>query len=169
MITLFHHKCYNSYQMIQLTDVYCALFRYILRPVSYRVHHDLESNAYPDLRLSNERQRQAWLENEVKVLNQRVQKTDEVLAAASSLGEQIAAKNQVGIIFTWMITKTFSWRLNIFWKPFEPFVNAIHIVVICQNIFEFWSGTKQQITNIVIILLTCDSKLINLNGLTNEW
>jgi hypothetical protein len=50
---------------------------------------------HPNLRLSNERQRQAWLENEVKVLHQRVQKTDEVLAAANSLGEQIAAKNQV--------------------------------------------------------------------------
>jgi hypothetical protein len=48
--------------------------------------------------LNHERQRQSWLENEVKVLQQRVQKSDEVVAAANSLGEQIAAKNQVFLL-----------------------------------------------------------------------
>ncbi len=74
---------------------------------------------HPNLRLSNERQRQAWLENEVKVLHQRVQKTDEVLAAANSLGEQIAAKNQVSM---------YSY-LNIYLKMGNFFYHLIMLLV----------------------------------------
>ena len=79
------------------------------------------------VRLNHERQRQSWLENEVKVLQQRVQKSDEVVAAANSLGEQIAAKNQVFLlIISSIIQKNVLFKSSLLWT--EVFLSRCDVI-----------------------------------------